>query len=168
MHLKKLTTLGFFTTIALIIFAAETMLPPLLPLPGIKLGLANIVTLLLLRDFSPKDAVLVLAARILLSAFFFGQALSLLYSLAGGVLCLLAMWTANQLFDGHFLFLTSIAGALAHNAGQLLTAYFITRTHGILSYLPFLLLSGIVTGLFTGLCAHFARKYLFRNGQLFQ
>ncbi|HIW81890.1 MAG TPA: Gx transporter family protein [Candidatus Acetatifactor stercoripullorum] len=160
MKVKKLTLLALFTTLALIIFAAESMLPPLVPVPGIKLGLANIITLVVLRNFTVKDAAVVLFMRIFLSSFFFGQALSLLYSLAGGFLCLVVMCLINRLFSGHYLFLTSIAGALAHNAGQLLTAFFITQTAGIFIYLPFLMLGGLVTGLFTGLCAHFSQKYL--------
>lgn len=160
MKVKKLTTLAMFTTIALALFAVESMLPPLVPVPGVKLGLANIITLVLLRDFSAKDACLVLFMRIFLSSVFFGQALSLLYSLAGGLLCLAAMWAFNRLFQGHYLFLTSIAGALAHNLGQLTVAFLITEVSGVILYLPFLAVSGIVTGLFTGLCAQLARKYL--------
>ena len=160
MKVKKLNLLALFTTLALIIFAAESMIPPLVPVPGIKLGLSNIITLVILRNFTAKDAALVLFMRIVLASFFFGQALSLLYSLAGGLLCLIAMYLMNRLFLGHYLFLTSIAGALSHNAGQLLTAFFITQTAGIFIYLPFLMLGGLITGLFIGLCAHFSQKYL--------
>ncbi len=157
---RKLTTLALFTTLALAIFAVESAIPPLVPIPGIKLGLANIITLVVLYNYSGKDAFLVMIARILLSAFLFGQAVSLLYSLAGGILCFLAMYLGNRLLQGHFLFLTSILGAVFHNTGQILTAFFLTATPGVLSYLPFLLLSGILTGFFTGLCAHFLNRYL--------
>ena len=70
------------------------------------------------------------------------------------------MYSINRILAGHFLFITSIFGALAHNAGQLLAAWLIVRNPGILTYVPFLTISGIVTGLFTGLCAHYAQKYL--------
>ncbi|MCM1412605.1 MAG: Gx transporter family protein, partial [Lachnospiraceae bacterium] len=86
--MKKLTVLALFTTLSLAIYAVESVIPPLVPIPGIKLGLANIITLILLRNASAKDALLVLTARILLSALLFGHALSLLYSLAGGGLSL--------------------------------------------------------------------------------
>ena len=168
MNLKKLTTLALFTTLALGIYAVESLLPPLVPIPGVKLGLANIITLVLLRDFSVKDASLVLLARILLSAFIFGQALSLLYSLAGGFLCLPVMYLTNRLFKGHYLFLTGIAGAITHNLAQLLVAYLITQVPGVIAYLPVLLPAGILTGLFTGLCAQLIRKYLLRPTQLFK
>lgn len=160
MNTKRLTLLAMFTTLALIIFTVESAIPPLVPIPGIKLGLANIITLVLLRNSSFQDALWVLLARILLASFFFGQALSLLYSLAGGLCCLLVMYLANKLLQGHFVFLTSIVGAVFHNLGQLFIAYLITEVAGVLTYLPFLMLSGILTGLFTGLCAHFIQRYL--------
>lgn len=160
MKVKKLTLLAMLTTLALIIFAVESMLPPLVPIPGIKLGLANIITLVIIKNGSARDACLVLIMRIVLAAFFFGQAVSLLYSMTGGLLCLAVMYLINRLLRGHFLFLTSISGALAHNIGQLFIAFLLTEVSGVIVYLPFLLLSGIITGLFTGLCAHFAQKYL--------
>lgn len=157
---RRLTVLGLFTTLALAVFAIESMLPPLVPIPGIKLGLANIITLVVLYNDSGKDAFLVLLARILLSTLLFGQAMSLLYSLAGGLLCFGAMYLANKLLEGQFLFLTSILGAIFHNLGQISVALLLTSTPGVLSYLPFLLLSGMVTGLFTGLCAGFINRCL--------
>lgn len=160
MSVKKLTLLALFTTISLAVYAVESAIPPLVPIPGMKLGLANIVTLLLLRHFSIRDALTVLTARILLSALLFGQALSLLYSLAGGLAALLVMAAVMNLLSKKFLFLTGAAGGLTHNVGQLLTAYVVTSTFGVFTYLPFLVLSGILTGLFTGLCAGFAGKYL--------
>lgn len=162
MSVKKLTALAVFTTISLAIYAVESAIPPLVPIPGIKLGLANIVTLILLQCTSAKDALLVLIARILLSSLLFGQALSLLYSLAGGALSLLLMAVTAKLLQKKLTFLTGAVGGLAHNLGQLLIAWSITATPGVLAYLPFLILSGILTGLFTGLCAGFSIKYLLR------
>lgn len=160
MKVKKLTTLALFTTLALAIFAVESVIPPLVPIPGIKLGLANIITLVVIHNFSARDALWVLLARILLSTIFFGQAVSLLYSLAGGFCCFAAMTLAGRMLQGHFLCLTSMVGALFHNLGQLAVAYLITAVPGVLVYLPFLVVSGLLTGLFTGLCAHFIQKYL--------
>ena len=158
--LKRLTLLALFTTLAMAIYYVESLLPTLVPIPGIKLGLANIITLLVLKNFSAKEAFWVLLARILLVSFAFGQFLSLFYSLAGGILCLLSMWLVNRLLNGSFLFLTSIFGALFHNLGQLLVAMLLTKSLAVLTYLPFFILSAIITGLFTGLCAHFAQKHL--------
>ena len=157
---KHMTTLALFTTLALAIYSIEAAIPPLVPIPGIKLGLANIITLIVLRNFSAKDAFCVLIARILIASFLFGQAISMLYSLAGGILCLIVMLLINKLLQGHCLFLTGIFGALSHNAGQLVVALLLTSSLAPLSYIPFFVISGCLTGLFTGLCATFAQTYL--------
>lgn len=156
----KLVTLSLFTVIALTIFIVESAIVLPISIPGVKLGLANIITLLVLCNYKPFDAFLVLFVRILLSALFSGQMLMLFYSCMGGLFCFVIMSLLNRFLSGHFLVLTSIFGALAHNAGQLLAAYLVMRSVSVLTYLPFLTLSGIITGLFTGLCAHFAQKKL--------
>lgn len=160
MPVRKLTALALYTTLSLTVYAVESMIPPLIPIPGIKLGLANIITLVVLHRYSPGDACLVLTARILLSSLLFGQAVSLLYSLAGGAFSLLAMYLTGRLLGRKMSFLTGAMGGLTHNLGQLLTALVLTATPGVLAYLPFLALSGILTGLFTGLAAAFSERLL--------
>lgn len=165
MKLKRLTALSLYVTLSLAIYAAESAIPPLVPIPGIKLGLANIITLILLRRHSLQDAALVLTARILLSTLLFGQFMSFFYSLAGGFLSLLSMFFTCRLLHKKMSFLTGAVGGLTHNLGQLLTAFALTATPGVFAYLPFLTLSGILTGLFTGLAASFTDKYiLFHTG----
>lgn len=163
MQTKKLTALALYATLSLAIYAVESALPPIAPIPGLKLGLANIVTLVLLLRYTPRDAAMVLAVRILLSALLFGQAISLLYSLAGGLCSLLVMWPVNKILAKKKTPLTGAMGGLAHNIGQILIACIVTATPGVLAYLPFLLPSGILTGLFTGLCAQLADRYLPRQ-----
>lgn len=163
MKTQKLTILALFTAAALILSLVESAFPPLVPIPGIRLGLANIVTLIILLNFTPGNALCVLLARILLASIFSGQAMSLLYSLAGGTVCFFVMWGMNRLLAGHYIFLTSIFGGCFHNIGQILAAFLITGTAGVFACLPILLISGIVTGLFTGLCAHFAQRFLSRH-----
>ena len=90
----------------------------------------------------------------------FGQALSLLYSLAGGLTSLLVMCIVTRLLRNKRVYLAGAMGGLTHNMGQLLTAYAVTATGGVFAYLPFLALSGVITGLFTGLCSGFLNKYL--------
>ncbi|MCH5274712.1 MAG: Gx transporter family protein [Lachnospiraceae bacterium] len=158
--ITRLTVLAVFTVIALTLFVVESAIPVPVPIPGLKLGLANIVTLIVLQFFTLPEALLVLTARILLSAFFAGQALSLLYSFAGGLLSLFLMALLNRFLSGRFLFITGIFGALAHNVGQLIAACLILGSPGVFAYLPFLMISGSITGLFTGLSAHYAVKYL--------
>lgn len=160
MSLQKLTTLALYTTLSMAVYAIESAIPPLIPLPGVKLGLANVVTLILLQRYPAKDAFLVLIARLLLSALLFGQLLSLLYSLAGGMLSFAVMYPVNRLLRKKLTFLTGALGGLFHNLGQLLIAFAITATPGVFAYLPYLAVSGILTGVFTGLCARFAGRYL--------
>lgn len=167
MSVKKLTVLALFTTISLAIYGIESAIPPLVPIPGIKLGLANIITLILLQNTSARDALWVLTARILLSALLFGNALSLLYSLLGGLFGLLFMALSAKLLQKKFTFLTGAVGGLAHNMGQLFTAFAVTSSPGVAAYLPFLILSGILTGLFTGLCGEFAGRHLLRRFRFF-
>jgi len=160
MTIRKLTVLALYTTLSLAIYAVESAIPPLVPIPGIKLGLANIITLILLQNYSLRDTVSVVLARILLSTLLFGQFMSLLYSLAGGIGSLLVMAAISRLLHKRYPYLTGAVGGLTHNLGQLSVAFLLTATPGVLAYLPFLVISGILTGLFTGLCAHFGEKFL--------
>lgn len=157
---RKITALSLLATMALALYAVESALPPIVPIPGIKLGLANIITLVVLWKYSARDAFSVLLVRILLATMFFGQAISLLYSLSGGLLCLLAMLLVKRLLHGHYLFLASMTGAVFHNLGQIAIAFLLTGVPAVFVYLPFLLLSGLVTGLFIGLCARFTLRFL--------
>jgi len=157
---SKITLLALFATISLTIYYVESLLPPLVPIPGIKLGLANIITLILLKNASLKDAFFVLLVRILLAALLFGQAMSLLYSLSGGLLSLVAMFLMNRFLHGSFTGVTGIWGALFHNMGQLFVAVLLVSSTAPLAYLPFFLISSVITGLFTSLCAHYASKSL--------
>ena len=154
---KRLTTLALLTTIALTIFVVESAIPTLVPIPGVKLGLANIVTLFVLKRYKFSDAAIVLAMRIILATIFTGQAVSFIYSVSGGFLCLIVMAAVNKLLRGQYIFLTGILGAVSHNAGA---AFFILRLSGIFAYMPFLVISGVITGLFTGLVCFFADRYI--------
>ncbi len=160
LSVRKLTLLALYTTVSLAVYAIESALPPFIPFPGVKPGLANIITLLVLHRFSAKEASLVLTARILLSTLLFGQALSLFYSLAGGTLSLTAMVLLKKLLGKNLLIPMGITGGLVHNLGQLLVAFLFTQTLGVLTYLPILILGGIAAGLLTGVSAQAAVKYL--------
>lgn len=144
-----------FTTAALTIFLLESMIPPLLPIPGIKLGLANIITLILLVNGTWKDALTVLIVRILLGSIFAGQMMSFLYSLTGGLACLFVMALLHRFLGAKLLWFTSIMGAIAHNTGQIVTAAIILGSGYVFYYYPYLIISGIITGLFTGLAAFY-------------
>lgn len=164
MKTKLVTQLAFFTALALCLSGLEAMLPVLVPIYGVKLGLANIVTLIMLTHYKPYQIAFVCLSRILLSTLLFGQIISLAYSLAGGFLCLLVCLLLHHFLSGHYIILTSIMGALAHNLGQIAAAVILTSSLAVLGYLPVLCISGILTGLFTGLCTRFIRPYLRRLG----
>ncbi len=163
MNTHRMTQLSLYTACSLIIYIIEAALPPLTPIPGIKPGLANIITLLVMLRFSARDALVVMLLRVTLGSIFAGQAVSFLYSLSGGVLSLLFMALLNRFLHRRMIVLTSMTGALLHNIGQLLCAALLTRTMGVFLYLPWLTVSGLITGLFTGFCAHFINKALPRR-----
>lgn len=160
MNVRKMAVLGLYTTIALTIFMIEAALPGLVPIPGIKLGLANIVTLFVLSRYSVKDALMVLIMRIILASVFAGQIVSFIYSLCGGLLCLLVTALVHKLIGKKYIYLTSVMGAVAHNIGQISAAYFVMRLSGIFVYIPYLIISGIVTGMFTGIVCWFMNRYI--------
>lgn len=152
-NVKRITRMALLTAIALTIFMVEAQIPPLVPIAGVKLGLANIVTVWAVFLLGPGDAALILLARVLLGSMFTGQMMALMYSLVGGGLCLLVMLPLHKILTEKQIWVCSVAGAVAHNTGQILVAIAITRTPSLAVYFPVLLVSGIVTGLFTGLCA---------------
>ncbi len=152
--------LALMTAISLVLYVVESAIPPLVPIPGIKLGLANIVTLVLILNGMPKEAGIVLLARIILASVFAGQMVSFLFSLCGGFLCLAAMLLVHRFAGDRRIWFTSVVGAIFHNIGQLIAAVLVMRTTHVLYYAPFLLVSGIITGLFTGLCAWFFHKHI--------
>jgi heptaprenyl diphosphate synthase len=150
---KKLVTLALFTAIALTIFVVEAQIPLPLPIPGIKLGLANCITLMVLVLYGEKEAAVVLLMRILLGSLFTGTLVSMIYSLSGGILCFLMMALLNRLLKNRHLWFISLIGAVFHNFGQILAAMVVMQSKQVLVYLPFLLVSGCITGLFTGIAA---------------
>ena len=156
MNTKKITTMSLLCAAALTIFVAESQIPS--PIAGVKLGLANIVTLYTMALFGRREAALVLTARIILGSMFTGSMSSLIFSLTGGISAYFVMALTIGIFPEHLLWVVSVFGALAHNAGQLAAAMLITRTPGLLAYGLMLLISAIVTGAFTGLAAQYLIK----------
>lgn len=152
--LRQLTYMAVLTAVALTIFVLESQLPAPFPIPGVKLGLANIVTVYAVFVLGPGPAAMILLARVLLGSLFAGG-MTIFYSLAGGLCCYLAMLVMRKLLTKRQIWVASVFGAMAHNIGQIAMAVAITRTPGVAAYLPVLLVSGILTGLFTGLCAQF-------------
>ena len=160
MKTRKLTVLGLLSALSLILFIIELRLPALIPVPGVKPGLSNIVVLTALFAYDRKSAGAVLFVKTVLGAVFAGSMLRFLYSCAGSLCCFaLAAALRGAVKDRQIWFLSALA-ACGHNFGQLLVARFVMGTPQVWWYAPILALSGVVTGVFTGLCAGFALPIL--------
>ena len=146
---KKTAYMGLFVALALICSYVEALIPIPIGIPGVKLGLANLVTVMALYLFGTREALCIPVLRILLSGFLFGNAFSILYSLAGGLFSLLAMWLCKRTNLLHVISV-SITGGLAHNIAQLAVAAVIVSNYKILYYIPVLLAAGVLTGLVIG------------------
>ena len=153
---RRLVFDALLTTVALTIFVIELNIPLSVGIPGVKLGLANIVTVIAVFLLGPADAALILYARILLGGIFTGQIMALWYSLAGGTLCFLSMLILRKLVTERQIWAASAFGAVFHNLGQILVAAAVTGTWAVFWYLPVLMIAGILAGLFTGAAAQFA------------
>ena len=161
---RKLALMALFVAIALTIFMIESQLPPIAPIPGVKLGLANVVTLTAMLILGRKEAGAVLAVRILMGAVFAGSPSSLLYSAAGGFLAYLVMCLTVKHFAEKQLWIVSALAGVAHNAGQLIACVVIVQTPGVLAYAPILAASGVITGCFTGFAAMYLVRALRKSG----
>ena len=148
----RITRLALLTAIALTIFMAEAQLP-VIPVPGVKLGLANIVTVYVIFAMGPWDALLVLSARVFLGAVFSGQPMTLIYSAAGGALSWCALCLLRKGLSQKQIWLASPAAAVFHNLGQLLAACAVVKSWAAMAWLPYLLIAAVAAGLFTGIAA---------------
>lgn len=165
MKTKRIAQLGLLTAIALTIFMIEAQIPPLVPIPGVKLGLSNIVTVFTVFTIGPGAGVAVLFCRIFLGAVFAGNFSTILYSAAGGGCAILVTIGLRKILKENQLWAAGCLGAIAHSVGQMIAAIAITRTAGLLVYLPVMVIISIFTGLFTGLCAQNLVK---RGGKLWK
>lgn len=155
---KKLALMSVLTAIALTIFMIEAQLPSPVPIPGVKLGLANIITLTTMLILGKKEAGAVFTVRIIMGAMFSGSPSTLLYSAAGGALAYAVMWVLVGRVDEKRLWAVSAVSAVAHNMGQLAACVMVVKTAGVFLYAPALIISGVITGVFTG----FGAMYLVR------
>ncbi len=152
MKTKKLTTLGLSVALALILSYVESLLPPLLAVPGVKVGLPNIVILFLLYRYGWKEAGAVSLVRLLLSAALFSGFAAFFYGLSGAAVSLLGSALLKQT-DRFSPLGVSVAGGVLHNLGQIALAALILDSGYIFAYLPLLLLSGTLAGALVGLLA---------------
>ena len=146
---NRVAYFGVFTALALMFSYIETMIPIQFGVPGIKLGVANIMIVIMLYKSSAKEALLLSIVRIMLSGFVFGNLSSILYSIAGGVLSL-GIMTLLKKQGGFSVIGVSVAGGVSHNVGQLIVAMLVVETYQVGYYFPVLLVAGVLTGLGIG------------------
>ncbi|MCI6858833.1 MAG: Gx transporter family protein [Eubacterium sp.] len=150
MTAKKTALYGMFLALALVAGYVEQLIPVNPGIPGVKLGLANIVTMILLYVLGLRASVIVSALRILLSGFLFGNGFAIIYSAAGAALSILVMTILKK--TGKFSCVgVSVAGGVFHNVGQILVAMVVLETKALYYYLPILILSGLAAGILVGI-----------------
>lgn len=154
---RKIAMLGLSVALAMILSYIEALFPLNFAVPGIKMGLANIVIIFILYKIGFKEAVMISLVRVFLSSLLFGNIMALAYSLSGAVLSLLIMFVLKKT-DKFSVVGVSIVGAVMHNAGQILMAILIMETQQIIFYMPALAVSGTVTGVLIGIVASIVIK----------
>lgn len=147
---SRVAYFGVFTALALIFSYVETLIPINFGIPGIKLGLANLIIIIALYKMSVKEAYALSVVRVVLAGFIFGNLFSIIYSLAGGLLSLTVMALLKKT-DKFSVFGISMAGGVFHNVGQLIVAILVMENVNIAYYMPVLLISGLITGFMIGL-----------------
>ena len=167
---KKMATMAVLTAVALIIFVVEAQINLPVAIPGVKLGLANAVTLFALfygygkertdDSLTAIDALMILMCRILLGAIFTGRPIAFIYSLAGGALAFAAQVLMKRIVTQKQIWVCGAVGAVFHNIGQIAAAALVTGTPAIIAYLPVLTIAGVITGVITGLIAQYTLERL--------
>ena len=148
----RIAWFGVFTALALIFSYVETLIPFQIGIPGVKLGLANLIVVVALYKMGGKDALLLSVTRIVLSGFIFASLFSILYSLA--VMVILKKRGSFSVFG------VSMAGGVFHNVGQLIVAMLVVETFSVAYYVPVLLIAGVITGFIIGVVANEMLKRL--------
>ncbi len=156
---KKMTFLALSVSLAMILSFVESLIPPLVAIPGVKIGLANIVTVFLLYTLGARAAGAVSLVRVLLSALLFGNVQSLIFALSGAILSFVVMLVARRFLPFGTVGV-SVLGAVAHNAGQIVAAVIVMETLGVAYYFIPLVISGTLGGVFVGLIAAVITKRL--------
>ena len=150
MKIRKLAWMGLLASLAIIFGYVEMLFPVFAGIPGIKLGLANLVTVFLLYTCTYKEAAVVSVIRIVVIGFLFGNLFSILFSLAGAGLSLACMVAAKK-YGGFSVAGVSIIGGVTHNLGQIIIAAMVVENVNLFYYFPALMTAGLVTGLLIGI-----------------
>ena len=159
---KRVATVAILIAVAFVLSWIELILSITMPIPGIKIGLANLAILFTMYYCGEKEAFMVLVGRLVLNAVLFGNVNSLIYSVAGGLLSFVIMAICKKLFSKHIVYV-SITGGVFHNIGQLTAASIVMNTF-LSWYMPYLIIGGILAGLFNGIvCQKLLKSSWFKN-----
>ena len=153
MKASKLSLLALSVTLAMILSFVESQIPALVAIPGVKVGLANIVTVFVVFFIGGKEAAAVLFCRIFLGAIFSGNFSTILYSGAGGLCAFAATIGIRRFLHRRQIWVAGVLGAVAHSIGQMGMAMLISGTKTLILYLPIMIFISVLTGIFTGMCA---------------
>lgn len=156
---RKTAHLGMFLALALICSYVESLIPFYFGVPGVKLGLTNIVVVLMLYCIGAREALLISVLRILLTGFLFGNPFSIIYSLSGGILSFLVMYLLKRT-EKFQVISVSVTGGLFHNVGQIAVASLVVENYNLFYYLPVLLAAGFVTGFLIGIISQEMIRHL--------
>lgn len=155
----KIALRGMLVAVAFVLSWIEAQFPPLMAVPGVKLGLTNLVVLVALYRLSIKDALVLNVIRILLAGLTFGNVFSMVYSLAGGILSVLVMILLKKT-KKFSIVSVSVAGGVFHNVGQVLVAMVVLASDGVIYYMAALWISGVVAGAVIGVLGAQLVKHL--------
>lgn len=156
LSLKRTVIIAIFSAVAVVLSLIESLIPVNVSIPGAKLGLANIMILTCLYFLRGRDAFMVVILKTVLSSFILGTFSTFLFSISGALLSFLAMWGLLSLGREYFSMISvSIVGGISHNIGQLGAASLYLKTTKVMSYLPLLLIAGILTGIAVGIAVRY-------------
>ncbi|MGN1141839.1 MAG: Gx transporter family protein [Oliverpabstia sp.] len=161
---RKVAYSAILAALAMIFSYVETLIPVNFGIPGIKLGLANLVVVVGLYFLPPGQVLMISLTRILLIGFLFGNGMSILYSLAGGILSFIVMLLLKKI-KGFSIIGVSVAGGVAHNVGQILVAACVVENLKLFYYFPALLVSGTITGILIGIVSNRVLPVVQREGK---
>ena len=159
---KKVALYGMMVALAMVLSFLESLLPAFVAIPGVKLGLTNLVVMVALYKMRQFDALIINVIRIILVGLTFGNAFSMLYSLSGGTFSFLVMWITYRAGEKKAFSPVGIgaAGGVAHNIGQIIVAAFVLKSTGVYFYLPVLMISGLIAGVVIGMVSGMVVKRL--------
>lgn len=155
-EIKKIVLLAILASQSIVLSIIEWMVPIPVGIPGIKLGLANVITIILLFYYNLSSVLIVVLLKCMITSLFMGNPVLFVFSISGGIFSTLVMWIMIRNMQKWFsLAGISMAGAICHNSAQMAAACLIMNDTALLTYLPVLMVTGIVSGCFTGYCSMF-------------